>query len=66
MAVSDFDLLEQANHMIKHYGADAELASVSNADACLEKGDIEGSLNWTRIKLLVAEITAEEGQKALH
>lgn len=66
MIVSDLDLIERANQMIEHYGEDAENASITNADACLEKGDFEGSLNWTRIKLIVAEITAEENEEAVH
>lgn len=66
MAESKNDILESANHMIEHYGADAEKASTSYADACLAEGDMDGSIKWTRVKLLVAEITAGNEESQLH
>lgn len=66
MAVSNIELIKSANLMIEHYGEEAELKSTSNADACLAEGDVEGSLTWVRIKLLVAEITGRNCAVPLH
>lgn len=64
--LSHQDLYKTASVMIELHGDEAEDFSATRANDFLDQGDIEGSLTWTRIMLIVAEINNPENNGALH
>ena len=46
---SDLDIYRAANVLVKHHGEDAPIHAAMNADAMLEKGDLDGCAVWKRI-----------------
>ena len=46
---SDLDIYRSANVLVKRHGQDAPIHAAMQADAMLEKGDLEGCAVWKRI-----------------
>ena len=46
---SDLNIYRSANLIIRHYGDDAPIHAAMQADAMLEKGDVEGYFVWKKI-----------------
>ncbi len=46
---SDLDLYRSAKLLIDQHGEDAAIHAAMQADACSEKGDLEGKAVWLRV-----------------
>ncbi len=44
MMVSELDIYRSANLFIKQHGDEAAIFAAQQADACLEKGDLDGKV----------------------
>ena len=61
----DLDIYRSAQVLVKHHGEDAPIHAAMNADAVLDKGDLDGYAVWRWIlraveELLRAELTEGE------
>ncbi len=64
---SDLDIYRSAKLLIKQHGEDAAIHAAMQADACSEKGDLEGKAVWLRILSAVKELQQPEpGERAVH
>ena len=50
MTVSDPDIYRSAKLLVKQHGKEAPIHAALNADAMLEKGDLDGQRVWLRIR----------------
>ncbi len=53
---SDLDIHRSAKLLIKQHGEDAAIHAAMQADACSEKGDLEGKAVWLRVIKAVKEL----------
>ncbi len=58
--VSEIDIYRSAKLLIDQHGEDAGLEAAMQADAMLEKGDVEGAATWRRIVKAVEELQRQE------
>ena len=58
--ISDREIWQAANAMIKRYGDDAATEAESRADELLVEGDAEGYAIWRRIMKAVEELSGME------
>ncbi len=58
MTVSDLDVFRSAKLLVKQHGKEAPIHAALNADAMLEKGDMDGQAEWLRI-LKAVEVLLE-------
>ncbi len=56
MMVSDLDIYRSAKLLVKQHGKEAPIHAALNADAMLEKGDLDGRRVWLRILAAVNEL----------
>ena len=65
---SDLDIFRSANLLIKQHGQDAAIHAAMNADAMLDKGDLDGLAVWKRILRAVEELqgVAPKPGEAVH
>ena len=56
MTVSDLDIYRAANLLVKRHGTEATIHAAMNADAMLDRGDIDGERVWLRIMKAVEEM----------
>ena len=56
MTVSDLDVYAAANLLVKPHGAEASIQAAKNADAMLEKGDLDGKAVWLQILRAVKDL----------
>ena len=47
--IPDLDIYRSAQVLVKRHGQDAPIHAAMNADAMLDKGDLEGRAVWKRI-----------------
>ena len=52
----DIDIWRSANVLVKQHGEDAPIQAAMQADAMLEKGDLDGYAVWKRIIRAVEEL----------
>ena len=45
----EIDIYRSANLLIKHHGDDAAIFAAMQADACLEKGELDGKVVWQAV-----------------
>jgi len=57
---SDLDIYRSAQVLVECYGANAPNETAMNADAMLDKGDLEGYAVWKRILRAVGELLSKE------
>ncbi len=57
---SDLDIYRSANVLVKQHGEDAPVQAAMQADAMLEKGDLEGCAIWKRVLRAAEELLSEE------
>jgi hypothetical protein len=70
----DIDIYRSAQLLIKQYGEDAAIHAAMEADACLERGDLDGKATWIRVIKAIKELSApatallsgEHDRKTLH
>ena len=58
--IPDLDIYRAAQVLVKHHGQDAPIEAAMNADAMLEKGDLDGYAVWKRILRAVGELQRVE------
>ncbi len=58
--IPDLDIYRSANLLIKQHGQDAPIHAAMNADAMLDKGDLDGYAAWRRIVKAVEELLSKE------
>ena len=59
MPISHLDIFRSANLLVKQHGKEAPIHAAMQADAMLEKGDLDGRLAWLRILKAVNELVRE-------
>ena len=58
--IPDLDIYPTANVLIRQHGDDAPIHAAINADAMLEKGDMDGYAVWKRIVKAIDELISRE------
>ncbi len=56
MTVSEIDIYRSANLLVKRHGAEAMIHAAMNADAMLDRGDLDGQRVWLRIIQAIEEL----------
>ncbi len=66
--ILDLDIYRSANVLIRQHGAEAPIFAAMEADAMLERGDLDGYAVWKRILKAVDELgkTAPKDGEARH
>ena len=54
--IPDLDMYRAANLLVKQHGAEATIHAAMNADAMLDKGDLDGAAVWRRIVQAIEEL----------
>ena len=65
---SEIDIYRSAKLLIDQHGEDAAIHAAMPADACSEKGDLEGKAVWLRVIRAIEELqrTRPRGDEAAH
>ena len=58
--VRDLDMYRSAEVLVEHHGKDAPIHAAMNADAMLDKGDLDGFSVWKRILWAAEELQRAE------
>ncbi len=53
---SDLDINRSANLLVERHGAEATIHAAMNADAMLDRGDLDGQRVWLRIIRAIEEL----------
>ena len=53
---TDLDIYRSAKLLVKQHGKEAPIHAALNADAMLEKGDLDGQAVWLRIVRAIEEL----------
>ena len=53
---SNLDIYRSANLLIKQHGEEAAIFAAMQADACLEKGDLDGKVTWLKVIEAIKEL----------
>ena len=53
----EIDIYRSAHLLIEQHGDDASIHAAQEADACLEKGDLDGKATWMRVIGAIKELT---------
>ena len=53
---SEIDIYRSAKLLIDQHGEDAPIFAAQQADACLEKGDLDGKAVWMRVIGAIKEL----------
>jgi hypothetical protein len=54
--LSECDILTNANLLLQQHGDAAATRAAMVADACMEKGDLEGEQTWLRVMETIREL----------
>ena len=60
MTVSDLDIYRSAKLLIDQHGDEAPIFAAMEADAMLDKGNLDGAAVWRRIVKAVEELQRKE------
>ena len=52
----EIDIYRSANLLIKQHGDEAAIFAARQADACLEKGDLDGKVVWLAVIEAIMEL----------
>ena len=52
----EIDIYRSANLLIKQHGDEAAIFAAKQADACLEKGDLDGKVVWLAVIEAIKEL----------
>ncbi len=52
----EIDICRSASLLIKHHGEEAAIFAAMQADACLEKGDLDGKVVWLAVIRAIDEL----------
>ncbi len=64
--LTDLDIYRSAQVLIKQHGQDAPIHAAMNADAMLDKGDLDGYSAWKRILRAVGELQRAGPRARVH
>ncbi len=64
--IPDLDIYRSAQVLIKQHGQDAPIHAAMNADAMLDKGDLDGYAAWKRILRTVGELQRAGPRARVH
>ena len=67
--VEGIDIYRAANLFIKQHGDEAAIFAAQQADACLEKGDLDGKVVWLAVIEAIKELqdtTPPDGGREIH
>ena len=53
----EIDIYRSAHLLIEQHGDDASIHAAQEADACSEKGDLDGKATWMRVIGAIKELT---------
>ena len=56
----EIDIYRSANLLIEQHGDDASIHAAQEADACLEKGDLDGKAVWIRVIGAIKELLSQQ------
>ena len=65
----EIDIYRAANLLIKQHGGEAALFAAMQADACSEKGDLDGKVTWLAVISAIEEVqdtTPPDQGSAIH
>ena len=65
----EIDIYRSANLLIKQHGDKAAIFAAQQADACLEKGDLDGKVVWLAVIEDIKELqytTPPDGGREIH
>ncbi len=65
----EIDIYRSARLLIDQQGEDAAIHAAIHADACSEKGDLEGKAVWLRVITAIEKLLntgSRDGREALH
>jgi len=54
------DIYRSANLLIEQHGDNASIHAAQEADACLEKGDLDGKSTWMRVIGAIKELLDQQ------
>ncbi len=54
--VDEIDIYRSANLLIKQHGEEAAIFAAMQADACLEKGELDGKVVWLAVIRAIEEL----------
>jgi len=54
--VDEIDIYRAANLLLKKHGEEAAIFAAMQADACLEKGDLDGKVVWLAVIRAIEEL----------
>ncbi len=54
--IPDLDIYRSANQLVKQHSAEATIFAAMNADAMLDRGDLDGERVWLRIIRAIEEL----------
>ncbi len=57
---SDLDIYRSAKLLIVQHGEDAPIFAAQQADACLEKGDLDGKAVWMGVIRAIKELLDQQ------
>jgi hypothetical protein len=57
----DIDIYRSAQLLIKRHGEDAAIHAAMEADACLERGDLDGKAVWLRVIKAIEVLSDHSG-----
>ena len=57
---SDLDIYRSAKLLIDQHGEDAPIFAAQQADACLEKGDLDGKAVWMGVIRAIKELLNQQ------
>ena len=66
---NEIDIYRSAHLLIKHHGEEAAIFAAMQADACLEKGELDGKVVWLAVIKAVEELqdtTPPDGDAEIH
>jgi len=58
--ISDRDIFQTANLLIRKHGSEAHIHAAMRADEFLDKGDLDGQRTWMRIIQAIGELTSTD------
>ena len=56
----EIDIYRSAHLLIEQHGDDASIHAAQEADACLEKGDLDGKATWMRVIRAIKELLDQQ------
>ena len=64
--IADLDIYRTAKLLVDKHGAEAPIHAATQADAMLDKGDLDGQAVWMRILNAVEGLLRGRGDDPLH